>query len=93
MKNWLDFREIEYGPRALKPQLCEIIKQNKPAPFYKADELKRAAGHDTLRLPPYHYNLNPIELVWSDLKGEIGLQHSTFKLEEVRRLVNDSTNG
>ena len=25
-------------------------------------------GHEVLRLPPYHCNLNPIELIWASLK-------------------------
>ena len=65
------------------------MKENKPEPIYKADSIIKNAGHDTLRLPPYHCNLNPIELIWGDLKGGIGLQNSSFKLEDVRQLIHD----
>ena len=88
MQTWLNSRGIEFKPQALKPRLYEIIKENKPDPVYKADDMIRNAGHDTLRLPPYHCNLNPIELVWGDLKGGIGLENSSFKLDDVRKLVH-----
>ena len=89
MQTWLNSRGIEFEPQALKPRLYELIKENKPPPVYKADDMIRNAGHDTLRLPPYHCNLNPIELVWGDLKGGIGLENSSFKLHDVRKLVHE----
>jgi hypothetical protein len=48
--------------------------------------LKRK-GHEVLRLPPYHCELNPIELIWGDLKGFVGLGNSTFKGEDVKALI------
>ena len=89
MQDWLTARGIEFEPSLLKPQLYSIVKDNKPDPVYRADLMIRNAGHETLRLPPYHCSLNPIELVWGDLKGGIGLQNSSFKLEDVRKLVHD----
>ena len=89
MQDWLTSRGIEFEPSVLKPQLYSIVKENKPEPVYKADSIIKNAGHDTLRLPPYHCNLNPIELIWGDLKGGIGLQNSSFKLEDVRQLIHD----
>jgi len=35
---------------------------------YLADEAARALGHIVLRLPPYHCQYNPIELVWGIMK-------------------------
>lgn len=43
-----------------------------------------------LRLPPYHCELNPIELIWAQVKGYVAARHTTFKLQEVRRLLNES---
>jgi transposase len=34
-------------------------------PFHKTDEFLRGKGHDVLRLPPYHCEFNPIEVVWA----------------------------
>ncbi len=34
-------------------------------------------GHGVLFTPPYHSNLQPIELVWANSKGEVGRQYDT----------------
>ena len=44
-------------------------------------------GHEVLRLPPYHCELNPIELIWGDLKGFVGRENSTIKREDVKALI------
>ena len=89
MQDWLTAQGIDFDSSLLKPQLYSLVKEHKPDPVYKADVLIKNAGHDTLRLPPYHCQLNPIELVWGDLKGGIGLQNSSFKLEDVRKLEHE----
>ena len=89
IKAWLDKHNIAYPPTALKPQLYEIAKLNKRPVEYEADTLIRAAGHDVLRLPAYHCSLNPIELIWANLKNRIALDNKTFKLKDVEQMVHD----
>ncbi|XP_067141996.1 uncharacterized protein [Centruroides vittatus] len=55
---------------------------------YIIDEMAKEIGVDVLRLPPYHCNLNPIELIWADMKGYIARHNTTFKLSDVRILMN-----
>ena len=40
-------------------------------PKYAVDETTKAAGHEVVHLPPYHCELNPIELAWSQVKRYI----------------------
>jgi len=40
-----------------------------------------------LKLPPYHYELNPIELVWSVVKRHVKANNKTFKLPDVKNLL------
>jgi hypothetical protein len=56
--------------KSKKPELYEIIKSKKQPPIYKVDEFLKIKGHEILRLPPYHCEFNPIELIWGDLKGK-----------------------
>ena len=44
-------------------------------------------GHRVLRLPPYHCDLNPIELIWGDLKGRVARENYSFKLKDVKEIV------
>ena len=89
IKSWLDKHNIAYPPFALKPQLYDIAKLNKQPVEYEADQLIRAAGHDVLRLPAYHCSLNPIELIWANLKNRIALDNKTFKLKDVEVMVHE----
>lgn len=43
--------------------------------------------HDILRLPPYHPELNAIELIWADVKNWVAAHNVTFKFNEVERLT------
>ena len=43
-----------------------------------------------MRLPPYHCELNPIELIWSQIKGYVVRQNNVFKLKSVVNLDEDA---
>ena len=38
-------------------------------------QLAKEQGHEVLYTPPYHCDLQPIEMVWSQVKGEVGRQY------------------
>lgn len=42
---------------------------------YEATELAEAQGHRVLFTPPHHSDLQPIELVWAHIKGNIGRKY------------------
>ncbi|KAJ8726338.1 hypothetical protein PYW07_001036 [Mythimna separata] len=56
---------------------------------YVVDEMAAEQGVTILRLPPYHCELNPIELVWAQVKGYVAKNNKTFKLNEVRSLFEE----
>jgi hypothetical protein len=39
-----------------------------------------------LRLPPYHPDLNPIELIWENVKQWVASKNTTFKIKDVEQL-------
>ncbi len=67
IKNWLT-NKINFNINAKKQELLNIVKENTFNKNYPVDEIIRSFGHIPLRLPPYHCDLNPIELVWAQLK-------------------------
>ncbi len=67
IKNWLT-NKINFNINAKKQELLNIVKENTFNKNYSVDEIVRSFGHIPLRLPPYHCDLNPIELVWAQLK-------------------------
>ncbi|KAK3926632.1 Protein FAM243A [Frankliniella fusca] len=55
---------------------------------YVVDELAKELGHTVLRLPPYHRELNPIELIWGSLKGCVALNNTKFTMPAVEKLIH-----
>jgi transposase len=78
---------INFNNKAKKPELYGIVKLNKGPPIYKVDEFLKRKGHEVLRLSPYHWELNPIELIWGDLKGFVGRGNSTIKRDQIRLMI------
>ncbi|KAL1424120.1 hypothetical protein MTO96_003619 [Rhipicephalus appendiculatus] len=48
------------------------------------------AGHDIVRLPSYHCEFNPIEMVWSQVKGYIAANNRSFTLAGVEALLDEA---
>lgn len=57
---------------------------------YKVDVMATDAGHTVLRLPPYHCELNPIELIWARVKQEVASKNITFKPNDAERLLREA---
>ena len=43
-------------------------------------------GHEILRLPPYHCELNPIELAWAAEKNYVAGENKDMSLDLVEKL-------
>lgn len=64
---WLTSNKIMFDKTLTKVELLDITKQYNDKEIYIIDEIARAHGHEILRLPPYHCQLNPIELIWAQI--------------------------
>ena len=51
--------------------MVEILIKVGPQPTYVLDEIASEQGHEVLRTPPYHPELQPIEICWGIVKNEI----------------------
>ena len=88
IKMWLRSENISFIETCLKPELLAIVKQTKQTKKFTIDKLIEEHGHRCLRLPPYHSHLNPIELVWAKIKGQVAANNTTFKLSDVKILTH-----
>ena len=68
---WLDKNNIDYPEDCLKVELVEILQKENPTPIYAIDKIAKKYGHDVLRTPPYHPELQPIETCWGVVKNHI----------------------
>jgi len=69
---WLKQNKIPVRDDCLKAELIEILERFTPAPTYIIDEIAKTQGHEVLRTPPYHPELQPIEICWGIVKNEVG---------------------
>lgn len=85
---WLEDKGEVVDNTMVIPELLDIVKRIKPLHNkYVIDELAKASNKTILRLPPYHCELNPIELAWSSVKNHIKMNNTTFKLPDVKNLL------
>lgn len=88
--NWLENKGEVVDHTKVKSQLLERAQVLKPQyEQYVIDELAKAANKTVVRLPPYHCELNPIELAWSSVKNYVRMNNTTYKLQDVRKLLEE----
>jgi transposase len=87
--DWLRQKDIFFEENYLKCELLEVVAQFKQNfDNYKIEELcKQQNNVKVLRLPPYHCELNPIEMVWSQVKRHVAVNNSTFKAKDMEDLI------
>jgi hypothetical protein len=79
MISWLNEKRIPHMEDMHKPDLYELIKTHKPLYYtYKIDMFLAEHGYTVLRLPPYHPEMNPIELIWATVKKWVADRNVTF---------------
>lgn len=84
---WLQEKNIEFDEKMLKIQLLHLVKQHKKQyEKYVIDEMAKEQNKLILRLPPYHCELNPIELIWADVKQYVADKNLTFKFGDMKIL-------
>ena len=66
-QEWLQKNNVTYGTDALRSELWLLFKRHRDAKSCKIiDKIAQRYGHEVLRLPPYHCDLNAIELIWAN---------------------------
>ena len=81
--NWLIENQIPCEKNSLKAELVVALKKLSPLPLYEVDEMAKKQGHEILRTPPYHPELQPIELCWGIVKNHIA-RNCNFTLSNLK---------
>ncbi|XP_076621619.1 uncharacterized protein LOC143342022 [Colletes latitarsis] len=94
MIEWLTKNNIPFAESMLRYELYELIENNKSkGKTYKIDEILKAHGPTMLRLPPYMCELNPIELIWAQVKRKVRENNpSTLTSAQLYKLTDDAIN-
>jgi hypothetical protein len=91
IKEWLDYNKIYCRDDCLKPELVEILKKMTAEPIYIVDEIARSYGHEVIRTPPYHPELQPIETCWGVVKNHVG-RKCDFTMNNLIEQLNSGFN-
>ncbi|KAJ8941084.1 hypothetical protein NQ318_003265, partial [Aromia moschata] len=83
-----------FDDNQLKIQLLETAKLHEEKYVkYTVDETAEVHGITVIRLPPYHCELNTIELIWTQVKGDVARKNTTFELKDVKVLFKEAIRG
>ena len=97
IRSWLERNNFPVKDDCLKAELVEILTRVGPQPTYVLDEIAIGQGHEILRTPPYHPELQPIETCWGIVKNEISrncdftMDNLILQLERAFDKVNANT--
>lgn len=70
LQRWLYHHYPEaYQESMIKAELLEACRQLCPKPEYELDRIARTEGHQIIRTPQYHPELQPIEQCWGVVKN------------------------
>ncbi|KAG8238291.1 hypothetical protein J437_LFUL017046 [Ladona fulva] len=91
METWLKSKDIAYPERSFKIELLRIVNSvREKYTSYEVDELAKERNIVVCRSPPYHCELNAIEMVWSQLKRHIASNNVSFLTKEMPSLIDNA---
>ena len=86
-EDWLKDHKIPFRPDALRTELWMLCKIHRATNTSKViDNIAKRYGHEVLYLPPYHCDLNAIELIWADEKNFVARENKEMTPESVEKL-------
>jgi transposase len=97
IRSWLMENQIPCEKDCLKAELVAVLQKIAPSPIYEVDVIAGKHGHEIVRTPPYHPELQPIEVCWGVVKNHIArncdftLSNLKYQLEEGFTKVDPST--
>jgi transposase len=78
IQNWLKYKQIVFDKTFVKAEVLQLVKIHKPIyNKHVVDLLAEEKNMMILRLPVYHCELNPIELLWALIKNDVAANNIT----------------
>ena len=83
IRAWLMANQIPCEKNCLKAELIAVLQKVVSPPIYEVDEMAKKRGHEVVRTPPYHPELQPIEVCWGVVKNHIA-RNCDFTLSNLK---------
>ena len=90
IRAWLSDNHIAFDEAMLKAELLDLVRRESPVKHYHVDEIAREHGHEVVRLAPYNCDLNPIEMIWSQVKGYVRARNQTGQMAKLQTLIQEA---
>jgi hypothetical protein len=87
IKPWLVEHGAPFDPTDKKHQLLTRIPAEYKRKRYVSQVIAEACGHKVIFTPPYHPELEPIEVVWAEIKNRIAADPARTMAELGNKLV------
>lgn len=88
IKEWLEQNGLYCSEDCLKAELIEALNKKAPKPIYMIDEIASSYGHEVIRTPPYHPELQPIEICWGVVKNHVARKCDFTMLNLIDQLAS-----
>ena len=86
-QDWLTKHNIPFNSDDLRAELWLLCKRHRVDKTSKViDNIAKKYGYEILRLPPYHCELNAIELIWADEENYVARENKELTLNHVEEL-------
>jgi len=90
IQKWLRDKGVEFTSCLVVAELLKLTKGVRDKYHaYKVDLMANEHGHTVLRLPPYHSEFNPMEMIWTQIKSYLETNSKTSKQAEVDLLLRE----
>lgn len=91
IEKWLEEKSIPHDNSKTRNELLALVRLHKQKyRTYELDKISAELGHEVIRLPPYHCQYNPAELIWAQVKKEVANGNSSFRLSNVEQLLHEA---
>lgn len=91
IQDWLREKNVQFPKDSLKKELlAEVSKIRHLYSMNVVDEIAKSHGLQVLRIPPYHCELNPIELVWSQVKRHVAANNTKYDVKQMEPLIENA---
>jgi transposase len=89
IRDWLEKNDIPCRDDCLRVELITMLNKIAPNPTYVIDEIAYRHGHKVLRTPPYHPELQPIEICWGIVKNEVA-RNCNFTMKNLENQLEEA---
>nr|CAH7762225.1 unnamed protein product [Callosobruchus chinensis] len=91
IQEWLSHKNIDFDGTVVKAELSQIVREHKNKYNLNIiDEMAKKLNKTVLRFPPYHCELNPMQIIWADVKQYVAAENKSFKFSDVKNIFYDA---